>query len=404
MARHIRVGIDIGTHQIKVVIAEEVEVGGRIVPKVLSTGFAETRGIEKGYIISHEEVSRSIRQALDKAERVAGLVAKRAFVSVGGVGLSSAVSSGSVAISRADLEVTTLDIEEAYSAAEEAIPEALSLNRKVINSIPLEVKLDGRPILGRVEGMRGGKLEVKMLFITCLEHHIEDLIRAVEGAGVEVTDVVAAPIASSFVTLSKKQKKAGCLLLNIGSETLSLVVFEDSNPVSLEVFETGGSDLTEEIALGLKTSLEDAEAIKLGVLTRIEYPKKKLEDILSNHFGDMLDLVEAHLKKIGRNQLLPAGVILTGGGAGVYGLREFTEAQLKLSTKIGEIHFGDLELRSTRDLPWSVAYGLAVFGFNAENEQTLVGAKGVSGVVHYGRNHLGRFFKGFGKKIMGFLP
>lgn len=401
MARHIAVGIDIGTHQVKAVIAEEInDSTGRMMPKVLATGVAETRGISKGFITNPGEVSRSVRQALEKAEKTAGIPVKRAFVSVGGVGLGSAVSNGSVAISRADLEVTELDVEKAHEAAEAALPEALSMNRKIINSIPLEIKLDGKAVLGRVEGMRGGKLEVKMLFITCLEHHIEDLIRAVEGAGVEVIDVVAAPIASSFVILSKKQKKAGCLLLNIGAETLSMVVFENSNPLSLEVFETGGNDLTNDIALGLKISLEDAEAVKLGTLTRFEYPKKKMDDIISTRFGEMLDLVEAHLKKIGRHQLLPAGVVLTGGGAGVYGLKEFTEASLKLPTKVGEIHFGEAELRSNKDLAWSVAYGLAIFGFNAENEQGSVGSVGLEKIAATGKKGLRAVTDWFGK----FLP
>lgn len=400
MARHIAVGIDIGTHQVKAVIAEEVESAGRISPKVLATGVAETRGLNKGFIINAGEVSQSVRLALEKAEKAAQVPVKRAFVSVGGVGLGSVVATGSVAISRADLEVTELDMEKAQEAAENAIPSPLAINRRVINSIPLEVRLDGRPVLGRVEGMRGSKLEVKMLFITCLEHHIEDLIRSVEGAGIEVIDVVAAPIASSFVTLSKKQKKAGCLLLNIGAETLSIVVFEDSNPLSLEVFETGGNDLTEDIALGLKISLEDAEAVKLGTLTRFEYPKKKMDEIIGNRFSEMLDLVEAHLKKIGRHELLPAGVVLTGGGAGVYGLKEFAEQALKLPAKIGEIHFGDAELRSHKDLAWSTAYGLAIFGFNAENEQGSVGSVGLEKIAATGKKGLRAISAWVGK----FLP
>lgn len=400
MARHLAVGIDIGTHTIKAVIAEEFEDGGRSVPKVIGTGAAETKGLHKGFILNAGEVSHSIRAALDKAEKTAGVRVKRAFVSVGGVGLGSAVATGSTAISRADLEVTNLDIEKAYEAAEEALPEAEALNRKIINSIPLETRLDGRPVIGRVEGMRGSRLEIKILFITCLEHHIEDLIRAVEGAGVEVTDVVASPIASSFVTLTKKQKKAGCLLLNIGAETMSLVVFENSNPVSLEVFETGGNDLTNDIALGLKISLEDAEAVKLGTLTRIEYPKKRLDDIISSRYSEMFDLVESHLKKIGRHQLLPAGVVLIGGGSAIYGTREFAEAALRLPARIGEIHFGDTELRATKDLQWSVAYGLAVVAVNAEDEQSSVGQKGIEKLAEGGKKSL----RDLGNWIGKFLP
>ncbi len=400
MARHISVGIDIGSQSVKATIAEEVSVGERVVPKILGTGIAETRGLQKGFIVSVEEVSRSVRHAISKAEKVAGVEVRRAFVSVGGVGLGSVLSTGSVAVSRADLEVTNLDISNAQEAAEASIPEAQSLNRKIINTIPLETKLDGRPVLGRVEGMRGSKLEVKILFITCLEHHLEDLIRAVEGAGVEVADVVAAPIASSFVTLSKKQKRAGCLLLNIGAETVSLVVFENSNPLSLEVFEMGGGEITNGIALGLKTSLEEAESIKLGSLTRNEYPKKKVDDIIAKKLSEMFEAVETHLKKIGRNQLLPAGVILTGGGAGLYGLKEFAEASLRLPASVGSIHFGDEERVSTKDLPWSTAFGLAIVGLNPENLPIPPGRTGVSGLTEWLKKVMRTIAQSFAK----FLP
>ncbi len=400
MARHISVGIDIGSHHVKVVIAEEVKDGERIVPKILGTGSAETRGLRKGFIVDVGEVSRSVRSALDKAEKASGVEVKRAFVSVGGVGLGSTLATGSVAVSRADLEVTNLDIENAHEAAEAVIPQALSLNRKVINTIPVEVKLDGKTVLSRLEGMRGSKLDVRVLFVTCLEHHLEDLIRAVEGAGVEVVDVVAAPVAASFVILSKKQKRAGCLLINIGAETTSLVVFENSNPLSLEVFEIGGSDVTNDIALGLKTTLEEAESIKLGSLTRTDYPKKKLDDIIGNRLSDMMEFISGHLKKIGRHQLLPAGVILTGGGSALYGLKEFVEGELKLPARIGSIHFGDDEKISNKDLPWSTAYGLAIFGFNADNEQNSVGQHGVERVVKGG--HKG--FLTLSRWISKFLP
>ncbi|MEK7194371.1 MAG: cell division protein FtsA [Patescibacteria group bacterium] len=400
MARHTSVGIDIGSHHIKAVIAEEAKEGERIIPKILGTGFAETRGLRKGFIVDVGEVSRSVRTALDKAEKAAGVEVKRAFVSVGGIGLGSTLAIGSVAVSRADLEVTNLDIENAHEAAEAVIPQALSLNRKIINTIPVEVKLDGKTVLSRLEGMRGSKLDVRILFVTCLEHHLEDLIRAVEGAGVEVVDVVAAPVAASFVILSKKQKRAGCLLVNIGAETTSLVVFENSNPLSLEVLEIGGGDVTNDIALGLKTTLEEAESIKLGSLTRTDYPKKKLDDIIGNRLSEMMGLIDQHLKKIGRHQLLPAGVILTGGGSALYGLREFVEDELKLPARIGSIHFGDDEKISNKDLPWSTAYGLAIFGFNADNEQGSVGQHGVERVVKGGR----KGFLTLSRWISKFLP
>lgn len=400
MAKNISVGIDIGSSNIKVVIAEEVRDGVRSVQKIIGTGLSETRGIDKGLIVSIPDVSRCVHMAVGKAAKQAGVEVKRAYVSVSGAGLGSAVATGSVAVSRADLEVTTLDIENANEAAENSIPEALSINRKIINSIPLETKLDGKPALTRVEGMRGSKLEVKMLFITCLEHHLEDLIKSVEEAGIEVVDVVAGPIASSFVTLSKIQKRAGCLLLNIGAETTSMVVFEKSNPHSLEVFDVGGADLTNDIALGLKITLEEAESVKLGSYTRAEYPKKKLDDIIGRRLSNIFELVENHLKKINRNQLLPAGVILTGGASAQYGLKDFAESALKLHVAVGTIHFGEEEKNSNKDLPWSTAYGLAVVGFNSDNERGSVGQQGLDKFTEGGR----RGFRAISDWFSRFLP
>jgi cell division protein FtsA len=377
MVRHIAVGIDIGTYQVKAVIAEQILDGVRVVPKIIGIGFSESKGLHHGYITNSNEVSRSVREAISQAESAAQVKVKRAFVSVGGIGLTGVTSSGQTIVSRADLEITTLDVNKALEAAETNIPHALSLNRKIINTIPIEYKIDGKISLGRVEGVKGQKLEVKTLFIMCLEHHLQDLIKAIEDARIEVIDVVAAPIAASFVTLSKNQKKAGCVLANIGAETLSIVVFENNTPVSLEVFPIGGNDITNDIALGLKVPLEEAESIKIGSITATSYPKKKLEEIVSARLSDMFELIEAHLKKIGRNALLPAGIIMTGGTSGLGSLRNFAEGALKLPSRIAEVHFGSDEKGKIKDSVWAVAYGLAILGFNAENEQTSIGVKNV---------------------------
>jgi cell division protein FtsA len=400
MVRHIAVGIDIGTYQVKAVIAEQVLDGVRVVPKIIGIGFAESKGLHHGYITNSSEVSRSVRDAIAQAENSAQVKVKRAFVSVGGIGLSGVTSSGQNIVSRADLEITNLDVNKALEAAEANIPHALSLNRKIINTIPIEYKIDGKVSLGRVEGVKGQKLEVKTLFIMCLEHHLQDLIKAIEDAGIEVIDVVAAPIAASFVTLSKNQKKAGCVLANIGAETLSIVVFENNTPVSLEVFPIGGNDITNDIALGLKVPLEEAESIKIGSITATSYPKKKLEEIVSARLSDMFELIEAHLRKIGRNALLPAGIIMTGGTSGLGSLRNFAEGALKLPSRIAEVHFGPEEKGKIKDSVWAVAYGLAILGFNAENEQTSIGVKNVDKLARSGK-HGWRMIKEW---ISHFLP
>src|SRR3989344_4960 len=159
MARQIAAGIDIGTFQIKVIVAEEIaDSDGRRIPKIIGAGTAETRGVERGYITDPIETAKSIQSALNKAEKMAGERVKRAYFSTGGVGLSSITANGSVIIARADLAVVDKDLETALGTAESNIPSLALLNRKIINSIPLEYKIDGKPVWGRVEGLKAQKL------------------------------------------------------------------------------------------------------------------------------------------------------------------------------------------------------------------------------------------------------
>ncbi len=375
MARQIAVGIDIGTSETKVIIAQGVETDGRFVPKIIGTGTAVTRGVERGYIANLAEASQSVRMAVAKAEKIANVKVRRAYVSFGGVGLSSLTSSGSAAISRADMEVSERDVALALEGAEQNIPKALSLNRRIINTIPVEYKLDGKVSWGDPVGLKAQKLEVKALFLVCLERHLEELIRCVEEADVEVIDVVAAPVAASFVTVGKKQRRVGCLLADLGAETLSIITFENNNPVSLEVFPVGGEDITNDIALGLKLPLEEAENVKLGGLSRSTFSKKKLDEIVTARLSDCFELIESHLKKIGRDSLLPAGIILTGGSAGISGLKPFAEEALSLPSQIAEIHFGLGDKNKIKDNIWATACGLALLGFNAGEESSFMGSR-----------------------------
>jgi len=371
MSRLVSVGIDIGTYHIKVVAAESPEKNSRSLPRVVGCGFAESKGLRHGYIVNDADTIGSVKHALRQAEKSAGVKIKRVFMSVGGIGLGSFVSHGSVMISRADSEVTDIDIQKVIEASEETIPVSYSTNRRIIHTIPLQYKIDGRPVLGKPEGMRGSKLEARVLFITSIEQHLNDLISAIEDCGVQVEDVTAAPIAASLVTLTKTQKMAGCVLANVGAETVSIAVFENGIPQSLEVFPIGSTDITNDIALGLKVPIEEAEQIKLGTFTGTSVPKKKLEEIIDARLSDIFELVDAHLKKIGRSGLLPAGVIITGGGAGLGNIDLFAKNTLKLPSRVGMLNVPNQQQNqkiSVKDASWSVAYGLCILGLNNESE------------------------------------
>lgn len=375
MSKTIAVGIDIGTYQVKVVVAESAQVGERELPKVIGVGFAESRGLRHGYILNQTDAIRSARQAVAQAEKAAGCAIKSAVASIGGIGLSSLTSSGTVVISRADSEITELDVKKAIEVSRDGIPDSLSLNRKILHTVLLGCKVDGKPVLGKPEGLKGSKLEVRTLFVTCFEHHVNDLLETLAEAGIEVEDLVAAPIAASLVTLTKQQKMAGVVLANIGSETVSIVVFENNLPLSLEVFHFGSNDITNDIALGLRVPLEEAEEIKRGSIVGSAYPRKKLEEIIEARLSDIFELIEAHLKKLGRSGLLPAGIVLTGGGSAIETIEDLAKAALRLPSRVASVSFGDNIRGQIRDASWSVAYGLCMVGLQNEEDEPISGLK-----------------------------
>jgi len=370
MSRQTITGIDVGTYYVKVVIASAKERNEKGVPKIIASGMAESHGLRHGYVTNVRDVAQSIKKAVTIAEEKAGLKIKKAFVGISGIGLAGSTVSSFVMTSRADAEITNLDIKNLHDQCEKDIPRAEIANRRIIYDIPLQYKIDGNPSLGSPEGMKGNKIEQKTLFITCLDHHVADLISAVNEAGIEVEDLMAAPLAAGFVTLTKSQKVAGCVLANIGAETVSISVFENSIPTSLEVFPIGSTDITNDIALGLKVPLEEAEQIKIGVITGSSYPRKKLEEIVAARLSDIFELIEAHLKKIGRNGLLPAGIIITGGGSGLTSIDTMAKVALKLPSRIGSI--GHLDSKSSfKDATWAVAYGLCIWGLHTEESPEI---------------------------------
>lgn len=391
MSRQIVAGIDIGSSHIKVVVAFGVADKGHFVPKIIGTGVAESRGVHRGYIVDPAEAVSSVRTAIAQAEKTSGHKIKRAYVSFSGVGLGSVVSEGSSAISRADMEITEQDMALALESAETNISKEDIINRKIINTIPIEYKLDGKTSWGEALGLKAHKLEVKALFITCMEKHVADLIKTVESADVEVVDIVAGPIAESFVTLSKKEKRVGALLANIGAETTSIIVFENNTIISLEVLPMGGTDLTGDIALGLKMSLEEAEHLKVSHTSRVVFSQSKLDEIVARRLKEIFVPIDRHLKSIGRQALLPAGAILSGGASATSNMKEAAEAFLKLPAKVAGIHFSNLDEGKIANNMWSVACGLCIVGFNSDDEQSTLG------------NHMSVDGKKLGRKISGWL-
>jgi len=373
MVKNISVGIDIGTYHIKVAVASRDKENSAT--KIIGRGFTESRGMRHGYIVNTVDVLRSLKKAVSQAEKTSGIQIKEAYVGIGGAGLESIKAIGSSVISRGDNLVTDLDIENVIKSSESAVPKPLIVNKKILSKIPIAYRIDGREILGRPAGMRGVKLEVEMLFITCFEQHYNDLIEAVEDAGIKVANVLAAPLAASLVTLTKAQKIAGCVLANIGSETVSIVVYENDIPISLKVFPIGSGSITNDIALGLQIPLEEAEQIKLGGIIGTDFSKKKLSDIVASRVTDIFGLINAHLKEINKDGLLPAGIIITGGGSGISTIEDIAKATLKLPSQIASLYFNSKNY--VHDSSWAVSFGLCRIGLENEGRERKNPGEGV---------------------------
>lgn len=347
-------GIDIGTYHVKVVVAAPPE-SEELPMQIIGTGSAAGKGMRHGYIIDKKEATKSVKEAIARASASAKVPIKNARVAMGGVGLDEIRSTAEITLTPSGGIVTEQEIERALRENQKKASPRL-VNRIIIHTIPTEFRVDGAKVFGKPHGLQGTKLAVDTLIITMLSKHHDDLIEAVEEAGVEVEAVLASPLSAALVTLTSAQKTAGAVLANIGAETLSVIIFDNEVPVSLKVFPIGGSDITNTIALSFQIPPTEAEQMKRGAVTGSDVSPKKMNSIIAGRLKDMFALINAHLKSIGRDRLLPAGIIITGGGSGLANAEDIARIVLKLPSQIGII--GNLSRTGTADATWAVAFGL----------------------------------------------
>jgi cell division protein FtsA len=199
---------------------------------------------------------------------------------------------------------------------------------------------------------------------------------------------MAAPLAASLVTLTKEQKMKGVVLANIGAETISIAIFENDVPISVKVFPVGSSDITSDIALSLKIPLQEAEQVKRGAITQTDVPRKKVDDAVAQRLKDMFNLIDAHLKSMHRQRLLPGGIVITGGGSGLATAKDIARATLRLPSQVGTTRL------SAVDATWAVAFGLCRWGFTTDQRDAPGGLSDV----------LGRMWHTVVKGIRALLP
>lgn len=352
-------GIDIGTHYIKVVVAAPPESADAPM-QILATATSASKGIRHGYVVDGREVTRAIHDAVQRASQAARVPIKGARIAMGGISLEEVRSQADITLTASGGIVTEHEMERVLAESEKRASSRLA-NRTVVHVIPLEYRLDGIPVQGRPLGLQGTKLSADTLLVTMLAQHHDDLIEAVEAAGVEVEGVMASPLAASLVTLTKAQKTAGVVLANLGAETLSIVVFDNDMPISLKVFPVGSSEITHAIALTFQIPLSEAEQLKRGAVTGSTISTTKIISTVNAKLKTMFTMINVHLKSIKRDRLLPAGIVITGGGAGLGTITDVAKTALKLPSQIG---LPTMSTRvSTLDATWAVALGLCRWGF-----------------------------------------
>ena len=377
-------GIDVGSSTIRVVV---VQVGrDEAGPSVLGVGQSVMHGMQKGVITDVEEAVTAVSRALDAAERMAGVPIERAYVSINGSHISSQNSRGVIAVSRADGEITPDDVARVINAAQ-----AISLpsNREILHVLPQNFIVDGQDHIHDPVGMTGVRLEVEGHIVEGSTPFIKNLTKVVNQAGVHIEDFVFAPLAASLSTLDKRQKELGVVVVDLGAGTTSLAIYEEGRLLHTAVLPFGSSHITNDIAIGLRTSIEIAEALKIEHGTALadevkaqemlvieensggeheSVSRQEVANIISARLEEIFSFVDKELKKIGRSGLLPAGVVLSGGGAHLPGVVEMAKKRLRLPARIAKPHAFQGVASHLDDPAFAVALGLIYWGIQESHQ------------------------------------
>lgn len=360
------IGIDIGSGNLRAVgaiVHEEHRF-----PRVVASYKKSLDGVDRGNIIDEQEVAQAIANAVMSLEEQSGLRTAHTLVALGATGLTSHHTSGYAQVSRGDASITDLDIDNAIKDGNRAIPDIR--NKSIVHAIPIDHKVDGNKIQGTIIGVRGNKLETKTLYVTYPLQCMNILKKTLEHARVRVTDIVAGPIAESIPLLTKKQKIAGVALVNIGQAVTSLLVYEKNSPLLISTIPVGGDDITKDIALGMKVTLEEAEEMKCGRAT-YPYSKRRVEEIIDARLEDLCTKINRELMRIQRAELLPAGIVVTGAASLVPRLEFIFRNELRLPIKMTSNEVTRMTGDALRDSTWARSYGLTLLAPHDSEKDVL---------------------------------
>jgi len=412
MKSNIVAGLDIGTHTIKALAVQKKQKNWEVLSCVEIPSF----GLRKGAVENSgiEDVAKKVQTIMSRVEKDCGKKIQSVFVNIGGSHLHVVPSDGIISVSRADQRISKEDVDRVLQATK-AI--SMSRNDEVLDVIPREYIIDDQRGIKQPVDLIGIRLEAKVLLLCYFQQYFTNLTQAVLSTKLQIDDVVPSPLAAARAVLTPQQKELGVALIDIGASTTSLAVFEEGDLIHLAVFPIGSANITNDIAVGLKTDVAVAEDIKkqhgaciisknensailskkknysdnpAGDKKKIEifpakggpasgwdnvgFTKKGLVDIIEPRISEILDLVQKELKKIGRQGALPGGAVLTGGGVKIPKIKDFAKESLNLACEIGIPN----QIRGVREDPsLATVAGLALEGLDFEEEEGILGvAKG----------------------------
>lgn len=343
--------IDIGSSNMRTVIAERLK--GEQLPRIIGVGVTPSFGMRRGVIIDVDDAAKAISDSVEAAEHMAGVSVKNAVVNIGGSDIGFQSSKGVIAIGRADGEVVEDDINRVISEAQ-IIP--LPMNREIVHVVPRKYRLDDHDNIKDPLGMKGVRLEVDALVIESSNIQVKNISKCLYQASIETEDIVLEPLAAAKAVLTKKQKELGVALIDIGGGTTSIAVYEEGDLIHTAIIPVGAGHVTNDIAIGLRTSIEVAEKVKLeyGCALAKDVSKKdgidlaqidsQEEGVVSRHhvaeiiearLEEIFMLIQDELKEIGKSGLLPSGGVIVGGGAKMPQIVDLAKDKLGLPVQIG---------------------------------------------------------------------
>lgn len=379
------VGLDIGTKKTVAIIGEITEEQK---VEIIGIGVAESRGIRKGVVVNLDQTISAIKRAQEEAELMAGVEIDSAYVGISGSHIKSFNSRGVVAVSGKNREISREDIRRVIDQAR-----ALSIppDREIIHIIPQEFIVDEQDGIKDPLGMSGIKLEVNVHIVTSAITSLQNLKNCLERAGIGLQEIVLNQIATSYSVLTHDERELGVGLIDIGAGTTEVAIFERGSLWYTSTIPLGGDNFTNDIAVGLRTPIPEAEKIKkkygcvaLPVAEEqetIEVPtvgkgrksrvlsRQILADIIQPRAEEIFRLVDADIKRMGYEKSLNSGIVLTGGTALLDGLEEVAEEIFDLPVRRGDPNYvgGLIDRVSTPD--YATAVGLILYGYNQIQER-----------------------------------